>query len=876
MKTIMFMLKRERLFILCTLLAFSSSEAQTPPEHHWHDGLNGSINQEITYGLRFNVFDNEMRARTGDPEFRFDHAGAFYHYYYTRRGTYFDKFDIPDEEPDEDDDPDFVRYRGNLMSEIEEAISTVGGPETPSLFVWEFGSDKLGSIVGEEAFDHFSIKSATDRVEYRRSPSSTGGLGLYRKHRFLPSNLSNVYPPVSLAGFVRPFNPHSSQYSKENEILRSVVLSNAPFIPRPHFSNGTNELNGVENLIVQVHGWNPDSTPNNWQGEFDYSLFSDLFRGSKGYNDFRPGTHLYQALAERVDEARRKKKNWHLAAYHWELDADTGPANADSAIAGTAAAEVAFVHGIYLGELLEHGSKQEDGSHSLKKLHLIAHSAGSWAARSAAFYLLNVIPELKVQITLLDGFMPKAIVGSKSALSPSLMSDVGNYFGSGWRNAFSAGSLKLDNYFGRDIIVFGTQSILPHWDVPGRRIDVGVSAKFYEGHGGPIFWYAKTVEFPNIDPTNLRDWAEDEVGRGFADSIMYQDVHEESESLPAGSRMIESNKGVVTASLESGDWASFTVDIILPEIPSLPSSTSVFVTSEHLDLDQERFSTNVRVDRISRLWSEGGSSRWEVSLRVKLPSVPVGTPRIWFNLQFPSYGGQAYSFFAEGLTLWFGKQQDIHKTDWFQPYAAKGFAYGFLAFREEDSTTYSPSRAVSRAQMAECIYLARKKLGLSIWVDRTEPPFLDVPRAHSYYTPIQSLKSAKIVKGQNNEGKIFGLASNVTRAELCKFVCEGILEVKLVELLRLSFTSAGLVVPPDLDPAQNGNLNRYVLFLLNKSFDRRSLRDGGEPFAKILSGHPDGTFRPNDPVNRAELAKFLVNAYEAKLLSPNGVTTNLD
>src|SRR5205814_1560120 len=102
--------------------------------------------------------------------------------------------------------------------------------------------------------------------------------------------------------------------------------------------------------------------------------------------------------------------DWKLVLYHWEADADTGPLDFGLATNPTEAAEISHQHGQHLGELLQSISP------NLEKIQVIAHSAGAWAARGTLRYLLAANPTIKVELTLLDPFMPNAIFGVNSSL----------------------------------------------------------------------------------------------------------------------------------------------------------------------------------------------------------------------------------------------------------------------------------------------------------------------------------------------------------------------------------------------------------------------------------------------------------------------------
>lgn len=97
--------------------------------------------------------------------------------------------------------------------------------------------------------------------------------------------------------------------------------------------------------------------------------------------------------------------DWRVLRYRMERDTDTGPIGTSAAVHATRAAESARLHGYYLARLILAESPD------VERVHLIAHSAGSWAARSALQYLTEnaTAQDFKAQMTLLDAFMPNSI-----------------------------------------------------------------------------------------------------------------------------------------------------------------------------------------------------------------------------------------------------------------------------------------------------------------------------------------------------------------------------------------------------------------------------------------------------------------------------------
>ena len=211
-----------------------------------------------------------------------------------------------------------------------------------------------------------------------------------------------------------------------------------------------------------IHGWNPDSNSESYADEFA-SL----------------DTHLRSQVAN---------SDWKLLKYHWEADADTGGKISFSAVDhGTRAAEIAHQHGQHLGELLN------ETCPNLEKIHFIAHSAGSWAARAATRFLLERNPTVVVQVTLLDPFMPDA-AGAASSLGTTVMNQLDSVPG-------NERIYRLENYYSLDITGKGTEAEFI-WRSGDTNLLVNLKENkpYYGdeipiryGHFGPIQFYADTV-----------------------------------------------------------------------------------------------------------------------------------------------------------------------------------------------------------------------------------------------------------------------------------------------------------------------------------------------------------------------------------------------
>jgi hypothetical protein len=218
-------------------------------------------------------------------------------------------------------------------------------------------------------------------------------------------------------------------------------------------------------LIIMIHGWNPDSHED---------PFADNEPSTDRGAEF---VDLYQNLLIQTENT-----DWEVFRYDWAADADTGNTIAFPLEANpTEAAEHGHQHGWHLGDLL--CAKYPN----LLNVHFIAHSAGSWVARGAARNLLDLNPNIRVQVTLLDPFMPNEILGNDSSLGEGVISMLDNQLS-------STRLYKLENYYAVDFL-FGTQEefIWRNQTDINFRTDLLDAPFKYDEHSGPIQWYADTA-----------------------------------------------------------------------------------------------------------------------------------------------------------------------------------------------------------------------------------------------------------------------------------------------------------------------------------------------------------------------------------------------
>jgi hypothetical protein len=244
-------------------------------------------------------------------------------------------------------------------------------------------------------------------------------------------------------------------------------------------ATGTTLRPETEKVVILIHGYNPPVI-----GTDD--MYSD--------GEF--------AVLKAALKSTLHGSGWTLALLHWEQSASTALPHTAAELAEDIGTSISGT----LGNLA-----------NLRRVHLVAHSAGSWAARSAA---RNVIAgrgdSVNVQLTLLDPFIPGAINPFHS-FSTQKMSDIDNvaqansgnpyllenYYA--WDTAFNSTYLQVLQLNLPDLFTQGTQEVFQwrpsdlnlrvDWlDVP---LNPGVTT-YYDFHAGPVRFYSDTVVYANL------------------------------------------------------------------------------------------------------------------------------------------------------------------------------------------------------------------------------------------------------------------------------------------------------------------------------------------------------------------------------------------
>lgn len=152
---------------------------------------------------------------------------------------------------------------------------------------------------------------------------------------------------------------------------------------------------------------------------------------------------------------------------------------------------------------------------------------------------------------------------------------------------------------------------------------------------------------------------------------------------------------------------------------------------------------------------------------------------------------------------------------------------------------FNASTAENRANTVVVFYNGHKAIGGNVG-SYTKNPFWDVSSSHSYYQPVLWGSAQTIVKGYGQG--TFGPANGITREQFCTI------------LLRYA---------------------DYAGIPLSASKSAKTFTDGGSisSWAKdavvacqkagIINGYPDGSFRPQNGITRAEVSKMIYMFFNA-------------
>jgi hypothetical protein len=149
--------------------------------------------------------------------------------------------------------------------------------------------------------------------------------------------------------------------------------------------------------------------------------------------------------------------------------------------------------------------------------------------------------------------------------------------------------------------------------------------------------------------------------------------------------------------------------------------------------------------------------------------------------------------------------------------------------------SFKPDTVITRSQLSKFIVNAFKLNSKNVTVNYSD---LDQENKFSEYIGI--LSTLEIADGYSDGS--FRPEQPITRAEAAKLV------VKVLELKRRPARAEYELTFPDV--AESDKFARYITYLSNKSTGQET----------VINGYSDGTFRPNAPITRGEMAKILWNS----------------
>lgn len=233
---------------------------------------------------------------------------------------------------------------------------------------------------------------------------------------------------------------------------------------------GAEGMRRKQKAVVLIHGWNPESVPDRLKWSVEWQLLSAQLK------------HKLSA----IDSGQ----NWAIINCNWSKAAATGrivtldPRDRMALPAALQAAKNADKIGFSYAENLN------EICPDLRRVHFIAHSAGSWLARSAIIELMRLNPMVVCELTLLDPFIPSR-VGASIALGEQEIEVLTNPENTNYR------VWKCQNIYAKDIETnLATEGDFV-WGGTGAggnfRVDTGINSNNYDDHSGPILYYADTI-----------------------------------------------------------------------------------------------------------------------------------------------------------------------------------------------------------------------------------------------------------------------------------------------------------------------------------------------------------------------------------------------
>jgi hypothetical protein len=183
-------------------------------------------------------------------------------------------------------------------------------------------------------------------------------------------------------------------------------------------------------------------------------------------------------------------------------------------------------------------------------------------------------------------------------------------------------------------------------------------------------------------------------------------------------------------------------------------------------------------------------------------------------------------------TLFSDLPSDFWAVDYITACVRAGIVAGY------PDVTYRPHDPVDRASMAVFISRALAGVDANIPPPPEDPTFSDVPSTHWAYRYVEYVHSLGIVQGYGND---YRPNERVDRAQMAVFLSRALAGGDA------NVPDAGCTTPPFTDVACSHWARKYIQFAKQ---------------AGVVSGFPDGSYRPAQTVNRAQMAVFIVRAFD--------------